>query len=139
MPVHESTFRVLYAHTDKAGVVYYANYLQIFESGRTEQFRSLGKSYAEFEEDGIFLTVVEAHLRYRAPAYYDDLLTVRTWISKVTRTRVFYEYEILSPRGDTLCTGATTLGCINSTTMRPCALPEGLMDLVGKAVCGPIE
>ena len=75
MHVHETKVRVLYAHTDKAGVVYYANYLQFFEAGRTEYFRSLGKSYADFERQGILLTVVEASCKYLAPAAYDDELT----------------------------------------------------------------
>ena len=72
MYVHETGVRVLYAHTDKAGVVYYANFLQFFEAGRTEYFRSLGKSYSDFERQGILLTVVEVSCKYLAPAAYDE-------------------------------------------------------------------
>ena len=134
MAVHESTFRVLYAHTDKAGVMYYANYLMVFEAGRTEHLRSLGKSYADFEKDGILLTVTEAHVRYLGPAVYDDLLTVRSWISRVRRTRVDYAYEILNPEGTKICEGSTTLGCIDATTLRPRALPDDLAALAEGAV-----
>ena len=82
MYVHETRVRVLYAHTDKAGVVYYANYLQFFESGRTEYFRSLGKSYADFEQRGILLTVVEAACKFLAPAALLQILIslVLNWI-----------------------------------------------------------
>ena len=132
--IHESTFRVLYAHTDKAGVVYYGNYLQFFESARSEHLRALGKTYAEFEKDGIILAVTEAHLRYLGPAFYDDLLTVRAWVSRVRRTRVDYRYEVLNPQGEVICTGFTTLGCLDATTMRPRALPEDMMQQVAGCV-----
>lgn len=130
MYIHEAPIRVIYAHTDKAGVVYYANYLQFFETGRTEFFRSLGKSYADFERDGILLTVVEASCRYLRPARYDDLITVRTWISRLRRTRIDFSYEIIGPSGQTLCNGMTILGCIDAQTGRPRELPEGMEALL---------
>jgi Predicted thioesterase len=47
--------RVSYGETDAMGVVYYANYLHLFERGRGELIRGLGFSYATVEERGIFL------------------------------------------------------------------------------------
>ncbi len=128
--VHESRVRVLYAHTDKAGVVYYGNYLQFFEAGRTEHLRALGKSYAAFERDGILLTVTEARLKYIGPAFYDELLTVRAWVSRVRRTRVDYSYEILNAQGELICEGSTVLGCLDARTKRPRALPEDMAALL---------
>jgi acyl-CoA thioester hydrolase len=130
MYVHESPVRVLYAHTDKAGVVYYANYFQFFETGRTEYFRSLGRSYADFERDGILLTVVEASCRYLRPSMYDDLLTVRTWISRLRRTRVDFEYEVIGPDGQPVCRGSTVMGCIDAERHRPCELPAAMVALL---------
>ena len=124
MYVHESKLRVLYAHTDKAAVVYYAKYFEFFEAGRTEYFRSLGRSYADFERAGFFLTVVEAACKYLAPAGYDDLLTVRTRVAQVRRTRVDFDYEVAGPTGAVLCRGTTVLACISASTRRPCELPE---------------
>ncbi len=132
MITHETQIRVLYAHTDKAGVVYYANYLQYFETGRTEYFRALGKSYADFERDGIILTVTEAALKYHRPACYDDLLTVRTRITRVRRTRIDFAYEVLNAAGELLCEGSTVLGCLDMATKRPRELPEELTALVGE-------
>jgi len=130
MFIHETTVRVLYADTDKAGVVYYGNYLRFFERGRTEYFRALGRSYADFEKMGILLTVVEVHARYHAPARYDERVVIRTWISRVTRTRIEFGYELLNDEGRKLCEGTTLLGCIGAETMRPAALPEEMMAMV---------
>jgi acyl-CoA thioester hydrolase len=124
MYVHETKVRVLYAHTDKGGVVYYARYFEFFEAGRTEYFRSLGRSYAEFEQAGFFLTVVEAACKYLAPAGYDDLLTIRTRVTQVRRTRVDFEYEVAGPTGAALCRGTTVLACISASRRRPCELPK---------------
>ena len=132
MYVHETKVRVLYAHTDKGGVVYYAKYFEFFEAGRSEYFRSLGGSYADFEQAGFFLTVVEAACKYLAPAAYDDLLTVRTRVTQVRRTRVDFEYEVVGPTSAALCRGTTVLACISASTRRPCELPEEMRAMLEK-------
>ena len=134
MFVHEMTLRVLYAHTDKAGVVYYANYLQFFEAGRTEYFRALGKSYADFEREGALLTVVEARCRSLAPAHYDDLITLRTWITRVRRTRVDFAYDGVHAEGEKVCEGSTVLACLDSASRRPRELPPAMRDLLKDGV-----
>src|SRR5438445_12076721 len=73
--------RIAYADTDRMGVVYYANYLVLFERGRTEFLRNLGVRYRDMEEKlKIFLPATESHIAYLAPAHYDDLIKVRTYI-----------------------------------------------------------
>jgi acyl-CoA thioester hydrolase len=107
-------------------VVYYAKYFEFFEAGRTEYFRSLGRNYADFEQAGFFLTVVEAACKYLAPARYDDLLTIRTRVTQIRRTRVDFEYEVIGPTGAALCRGTTVLACISASTRRPCELPADM-------------
>ena len=76
-PVHSYAYRVLYGDTDAAGVVYYANYLRYFERGRTEYMRDIVlMTYREVEGLGLILPVIECYSRYKAPAIYDDLLTI---------------------------------------------------------------
>ena len=72
-PASETRLRVRYAETDQMGVVYYANYLRFFEGARGEWIRGLGLSYAEIEDRGIFLPVLEASVRYLKPARSDDV------------------------------------------------------------------
>ena len=81
-PVHKTNIRVLYGDTDAAGVVYYANYLRYFEKGRTEYMRDLVLSYREIEDLGLLLPVIECYSRYKAPAAYDDLLTIETSLAE---------------------------------------------------------
>ena len=91
----ETLIRVRYAETDKMGMVYHANYLIWFEIGRTEYCRARGFSYRDMEEsENAFLVVAECYCRYKAPAYYDDVLMVRTSITELRRRSLRFGYEI---------------------------------------------
>lgn len=93
-PVHKTTCRVLYGDTDAAGVVYYANYLRYFEKGRTEYMRDLVLTYREIEEHGLVLPVIECYSRYKAPAAYDDLLTIETSLAELKQISCRFNYRI---------------------------------------------
>src|SRR5919112_73707 len=77
-PLHETSLRVRYSETDAQGIVNNANYLSYFEVGRVEWLRAAGLSYRELEEQGYGFVVVEALVRYRRAAFFDDELTLHT-------------------------------------------------------------
>ncbi|MDO3408852.1 thioesterase family protein [Saccharibacillus sp. CPCC 101409] len=91
---HRTALKVRYQETDKMAVVYHANYLNWFEIGRTEMIRSIGLSYREIEERGIYLPVLEARSRFIVPARYDDRIWIYTRIGAFSPLRLEYEYEI---------------------------------------------
>lgn len=110
----EVEFRVRYAETDQMKVVHHRNYLVWCELGRTDLIRRLGASYAEIEKQGILLAVVEANLRYHAPARYDDLIRVRTSLKEARSRSVTFEYIIENAEtGEKLVTARTMLASIN--------------------------
>ena len=95
-------------------VVHHRNYLVWCELGRTDLIRRLGASYAEIEKQGILLAVVEANLRYHAPARYDDLIRVRTTLKEARSRSVTFEYIIENAdTGEKLVTARTMLASIN--------------------------
>lgn len=93
--IHRATIRVLYGDTDAGGVVYNANYLRFFEHGRTELMREWVCPYSEIEKLGYILPVTECWTRFKAPAYYDDLVVVETEISELSRLKCTFSYRIL--------------------------------------------
>jgi acyl-CoA thioester hydrolase len=120
------SYRVPYADTDMMGVVYYGNYLTLFERARNELMRSTGRTYAEMETGGAMLPVVEAHVQYRSPARYDDLLTVAAWVEEARGCRIKIRCAVL--RDDTLLAdGHTVHVCISSSTRKPIRLPPSLL------------
>lgn len=102
----EHSIRVRYQETDQMGVVYHANYLNWFEIGRTELIRSLGMPYHKIEEKGLLLPVIDAELKFRLPAKYDDLITIRTRVEDYTHLRMQFASEIR--RGEELLVSGGT-------------------------------
>lgn len=96
----ETTLRVRYQETDQMGVVYHANYLVWFESGRTELMRQHGFSYKKLEEKGVLLPVVDVRCKYLLPAKYDDLVTVQTRIADWNKRKIIFSYEVTSKDTD---------------------------------------
>lgn len=110
MPPRHIELRVRYAETDQMHIVYHANYLVWCEIGRTEYIRSVAGSYAEVERKGIALAVVEASLRFHAPARYDNLISVATTLREVRSRTVTFDYLITNAdTGEKLVTASTTL------------------------------
>ncbi len=105
--------RVIYGDTDQMGVAYYANYLRWFEAGRNEWIRARGLTYREVEgRFRLMLPVTEAHVAYRAPARYDDVIAIETSLAEVRRASARFRYRIV--RGDELlATGHTVHACVD--------------------------
>lgn len=98
--IHRTTIRVLYGDTDAGGVVYNANYLRYFERGRTELMREWVCSYRDIEEMGFILPVTECWSRFKAPALYDDILTIETEVSELSKLKCKFSYRITREDGN---------------------------------------
>src|SRR5690242_2369055 len=126
MRTGEIQIRVRYAETDRMGLVHHANYLVYFEQGRTELLRSQGLAYKDFEDQGYLLVLTRAEIRYRSPAHYDDLLTLRTTVVRTTAVRIDHCYELVRD-GTLVAEGSTTLACVDRDG-RVQALPSTLKE-----------
>lgn len=112
--IGEHKIRVRYEETDQMGVVYYGNYFTWFEVGRAELLRTLGYTYREMEQMGVFLPVIEAGCQYKSPARYDDLLTISTTVSKLTGVRIVFDYIVYSQERRVIVKGFTTHAFVNA-------------------------
>ena len=112
--VAETTFHVRYAETDQMGIVHHSAYLIWFEEGRSSWSRHLGRSYADFEGGGYVLAVSEVGARYIAPAYYDQKVTVRTFVSQVRSRLIRFQYEVIDAQTrELLASGFTSHICLD--------------------------
>ncbi len=126
--VTETEIRVRYAETDQMGVVHHANYLVWFEIGRTNHMRHLGVSYRQLEERGVRLPVVEAVLRYRAPARYDDLVRIRCWVRRAGSRLVEFGNAVDRVEGGRLlATGQIKLAALDANDTAT-TIPTGVRD-----------
>ena len=122
---YETQIRVRYAETDKMGIVHHSNYLVWFELGRSEFCRARGFSYKEMEErDNALMVVAEAYCRYKSPAYYEDVLTLRTKIAEIRSRSIRFTYEIYRPSDQTLLAEGETLHLVTDENKKVRTLPE---------------
>lgn len=124
--------RVRYAETDAMGIVHHAVYPVWMELGRSDFLRAQGQSYAAWEAQGIFMSVGELKVRYRAPARYDELVEVRTWLREAGRRRVVFAYEVLR-EGRRLAEGES-IHIVTGSDGRARVLPDELLTRVAGAV-----
>ena len=121
---HETEIRVRYAETDQMGVVYHANYLIWFEIGRSEFCRMRGFSYRDMEKkDNALLVVAESYCRYKSPAFYEDVLTVRTNVSEVRSRSIRFVYEIFRAADQVLLADGETLHLVTDENKKVRSLP----------------
>lgn len=108
------------------GYLHHSRYLQYFEMGRIEFLRAAGFSYADLEREGVFFAVTKAEVRYKAPARYDDELTLTTTVRRATHVRFDHTYELR--RGNVVVAeGSTTIACIGRDG-KVRAMPDELLN-----------
>jgi acyl-CoA thioester hydrolase len=129
MYTFDTQIRVRYGETDQMGYLYYGNYAQYFEVGRVETIRSLGLSYKELEEvHGIWLPVVSLEMRFVRPAFYDDLLTVRSEIRDLPDDHITFHVELYNERKKLVNAGRVRLCFFDAATKKVVMAPEFLLE-----------
>jgi acyl-CoA thioester hydrolase len=118
--------RVTYADCTVGNHIYYARYLDILEAARGEFFRALGTTCLAWQEQNVILPVVEARLRYQAPARYDDVLKIELAVTAAERIRVNFSYRVVN-QADTLILEAETFHVCTGLDEKPKRLPEALL------------
>jgi len=126
----ETQIRVRYAETDRMGYMYYGHYGTYFEVARVELLRSLGFTYKKLEDEGIIMPVLEYSIKYFRPAYYDDLLTIKTLVPKLPATRILFTYETWNQNDVQLSKAETTLVFVNKSTGKPTNAPDDLLEVM---------
>lgn len=110
----ETSFRVRYAETDMMGVVHHASYIVYLEEGRSALSRQHDAPYSRLEEMGYSLALSDVNVRYRVSARYDNLITIRAWISEIKSRGIVFAYEVINAdSGELLVTGQTKHICLD--------------------------
>lgn len=129
MKVFSHQHRVAYAECTLGNHVYYARYLDLLEIARGEFFRHLGTSFLQWQERDVIFPVIEARLRYKSPARYDEVLTLEVWPANAARVRLDFAYRIRHADG-VLVLEAETFHVCTAQSEKPRRLPEELQDVI---------
>lgn len=124
-PIFRHTYRVVYADCTIGDHIYYSRYLDILEAARGEFFRHLGIPLLELQAQDTLFPVIECHLRYKAPARYDEILTIELWTTLVQGARLNFGFRILKEEKILILEGETFHVC-TGLNEKPKRLPENL-------------
>ena len=127
-----TTIRVRYAETDAMGIVHHAVYPVWMELGRSDLLRLAGQGYADWEAQGVFIAVAELRVKFRAPARYDEQVTVRTWIKEAGRRRIVFAYAVT--RDEVRLAEGETVHLVMGPDGRNRTLPDAMLALVNSAL-----
>ncbi len=106
--------RVRYAEVDRMGVLHHSRMFVLLELARTEMLRRHGMNYRQMEDEGWFLVISKLSCQFKAPAYYDDVLLIKTTVVRMTHTRIDHAYRVTrQSNGDLIAEAETTLACVD--------------------------
>ncbi len=116
---------VRWGDIDLAGIICYGAYLRFYELAETEIFRAAGLPFREvFERYDIWLPRKVMHTEFHAPAQLDEQLKVLTYFSRIGRTSLTINFDVMSADGRTLHAAAyQVLVCVSRESFAKQPLP----------------
>lgn len=116
------------------GYVYYGRYLEYFEESRTEMIRSLGFPYRRLEDHGVMLPVINAEVDYKAPIYYDELMSIEVLLFNLPTVKMQTYYRIYTERREQPhALGRVILCFMEEESRKPCRAPKNFTDKLSSA------
>jgi len=112
---------------DAYGHVNNAVYLNYLEAARCDCLNQRGLSFNDFKRWGKSPVVSQAHLRYLAPAYADDVLTITTTIVALGRASVTMSFELVNQAGTLVLTATMDFVFLNADG-KPTRAPAAFME-----------
>ena len=126
---------VRFAETDAQGIVHNSVYLVWFELARVEYLARFAGGYQALREQGIEALVLEARVRYLAPARFGDTLRIHARCLGVRGARFRYEY-LVERGGEPIADGWTAHATVEARTLRPTRVPAWLAEAIATAEAG---
>lgn len=127
---HIHQLRVRYSESDRMGTFYNSRLLEWMEVGRSELTRAAGCSYSEWESRGVMAPIIEANLKFKGRAGYDDLLEIETTCCLEGRARLRFESRLkIADSGKPVAEGYTIHALTNSEG-KPLRIPEWIGTLI---------
>jgi acyl-CoA thioester hydrolase len=128
MFVYDHQLRVRYGDTDQMGYVYYGNYGYYYEQARAEAIRAGGITYKEIEASGTMMPITRMATKYIQPAYYDELLTIKTIIPHMPGRIIVFQYEVYNEHKELINEGETHLIFMDVNTKKIKTAPPILIE-----------
>jgi acyl-CoA thioester hydrolase len=121
---------VRWSDVDRAGIIYYGQFLRFFEIAETELFRSVGLPYSKvFDGFDIWLPRVQIHFDFHKPLMLDDLIEVSAYVGRFGNKSLTLRFEV-NKKGETdsVADGHVVLACVSRSTFKSVPVPADIVD-----------
>jgi len=132
--IFKHKIKVRYVETDQMGVVHHSNYPIYFEAARVDWLEEFNLAYHLLEKDGLMMPIYDMQLKYHAPAYFGDELSVEVALQELKLTKLKFDYRIFNQNDRLITTGSTTLAFLNASSRKPVKCPEWLREKLQNAL-----
>ena len=121
---------VRWSDIDRAGIIYYGQFLRFFEIAETELFREVGLPYSEvFDRFDIWLPRVQIHFDFRKPLLLDDLIEVSAYVGRFGNKSFTLNFEVNKKgESDLVAEGKVVLACVSRSTFESVPVPAGIVE-----------
>ena len=130
MITSENKIQIRYDEVDKMGYVYHGNYAKFFHISRTELLRKIGFSDKELEIKNILLPVIEMNIKYLKPVFYDDVITIKTFLQKIPSSRMWFKHEVFNANNEVINQAESTVVFVDMHTRKPMKAPGFIVDKI---------
>jgi len=119
--------RIRWSDLDAAGIMYFGQYVRLFEIGETEFFRALGFPYTntQFEDLGVWMLRVNFSCDFHSPAYIDDVLTISCWADSIGGASIKLRFAV-ERESVILGDGSCTIVSVDRITKKAVKIPDAL-------------
>ena len=142
MKVKEEIISVAYSDTDQMGFMHHANYLKYYEKARWDLFAEIDLPYKTIEEQGHIFPVIDCRIKYFYPAFYDDIIRIRTEIVSVKGARILFKNQMFNNEKILINEAMIAVACVNKSTQKATMIPdtmkrklEACLEEAGKIQC----
>jgi YbgC/YbaW family acyl-CoA thioester hydrolase len=121
---------VRWSDIDRAGIIYYGQFLRFFEIAETELFRAVGLPYSEvFDRLDIWLPRVQIHFDFRKTLLLDDLIEVSAYVGRFGNKSLTLRFEV-NKKGESelVAEGHVVLACVSRSTFKSVFVPAEIIE-----------
>ena len=129
--VFESHVRVRSYELDALGHANHSVFFNYMEQARFDALEQGGLPASEIARRGWSIVVVRAEADFKREALQGDLLTIRTRVESVRRTRIRIAQEIVREEDGVLVAGGAVVLAWLGRDRRPIPVPDEALDALG--------
>jgi len=134
LPSFKTLYRVSWADTDAAQMVYFSNFFRFFSKAEEDFYEHLGLLEL-FATKEVILPRVEAHCQYKKPAKFNDLLEIELTVEDLKEKSVKYGFKIYNKKtNELIAEGYLVAVAVNRHTLKAVQIPQEILEKL-RAFC----